>query len=91
MNNPQKPVAPKMIPWKQWLMISLLIWPLSMIVPALLSLVWPLPNAGLMQIIWKGINAFLIVGTLVFLLLPRLVPILSPWLFTRNCTKNSGE
>ena len=87
--SPSSSHAPKMVPWKQWLMISLIIWPLSICIPMLTSLILPPPDGLLLQMLWKGGNIFLIVGMVVFIILPRIIPVLSPWLFKHPTQKES--
>jgi antibiotic biosynthesis monooxygenase (ABM) superfamily enzyme len=69
-------------PWKQWLVTTSLIWPLTMIVPAVLSPVFKaVPALGAF-----GLSHLLVAATIValvtWLLMPPYVKRVSRWLFT---------
>jgi antibiotic biosynthesis monooxygenase (ABM) superfamily enzyme len=69
-------------PWKQWLVTTSLIWPLTMIVPAALSPVFQaVPALGAF-----GVSHLIVASTIValvtWLLMPPYVKRVSTWLFT---------
>lgn len=67
--------------WKQWLITTMVIWPLTVVVPLLLS---PLFNALPALDNW-GIRHGLVVATVValvvYLIMPRVVRLVASWLF----------
>lgn len=67
--------------WKQWLITTAVIWPLTMIVPAIYQ---PLFEHVPLLAVWgvrHGIVAATIVALVVYLIMPRLVRAVSGWLF----------
>lgn len=69
--------------WKQWLVTTSVIWPLTILVPwamgPLFDTAPALQHFGLKQ----GILAAIIVGLVVYVVMPRYVRLLSPWFFRR--------
>jgi antibiotic biosynthesis monooxygenase (ABM) superfamily enzyme len=68
-------------PWKQWLVTTSLIWPLTMIVPVMLKPVFQaVPALGAF-----GLSHLIVASTIValvtWLLMPPYVKRVSPWLF----------
>lgn len=73
----------KPAPWKQWLITTSVIWPLTMLIPPLFQpLFAALPVLGTWGIS-HGIIAATIVALVVFLIMPRYVHAVSGWLFRR--------
>jgi antibiotic biosynthesis monooxygenase (ABM) superfamily enzyme len=69
------------LPWKQWLVTTSVIWPLTMFVPPLFN---PLFAAVPVLEVWgisHGIIAAAIVALVVFLIMPRYVRAISGWLY----------
>jgi len=67
--------------WKQWLITTAVIWPLTMIVPAIYQ---PLFEQVPLLAMWgvrHGIVAATIVVLVVYLIMPRVVRAVSGWLF----------
>ncbi|WP_165856821.1 antibiotic biosynthesis monooxygenase [Marinobacter sp. JSM 1782161] len=67
--------------WKQWLVTTAVIWPLTMVVP----LLWQPVFEALPTLSTWGIRHGLIAGTIValvvYLVMPRVVRLVAPWLF----------
>ncbi len=79
--TPPSPAQKKPAPWKQWLITTSVIWPLTMLIPPLFK---PLFAAVPVLATWgisHGIIAATIVALVVFLIMPRYVHIVSRWLF----------
>ena len=77
LNSP----APHPVRWKQWLLTTLVICLLTMLIPPLLQLLFDaMPLLGLWGI-RHLLSAGIIVGLVVYLVMPRLVPLLAGWLF----------
>jgi antibiotic biosynthesis monooxygenase (ABM) superfamily enzyme len=79
--TPPSPALRKPAAWKQWLITTSVIWPLSMLVPPLFQ---PLFDAVPWLGHWgisQGIVAASIVGLVVFLIMPRYVQAVAHWLF----------
>ncbi|NIC05941.1 antibiotic biosynthesis monooxygenase [Billgrantia bachuensis] len=79
--TPPTPASRQPTRWKQWLVTTAVIWPLTMIVP----LLW-LPLFGLLPALdtWgirHGLVAATIVGLVVYVIMPRVVKLVAPWLF----------
>ncbi|WP_346298659.1 antibiotic biosynthesis monooxygenase, partial [Halomonas sp. BM-2019] len=79
--TPPTPVSKQPTRWKQWLVTTAVIWPLTIIVP----LLW-LPLFGLLPALdtWgirHGLVAATIVGLVVYVIMPRVVKLVAPWLF----------
>lgn len=67
--------------WKQWLITTAVIWPLTIIVPALYQ---PLFNIIPAISVWgvrHGIIAATIVALVVYVIMPRVVRLVASWLF----------
>lgn len=67
--------------WKQWLITTAVIWPLTIIVPVLYQ---PLFNIIPAISVWgvrHGIVAATIVALVVYLIMPRVVRLVAGWLF----------
>ncbi|SEA77415.1 antibiotic biosynthesis monooxygenase [Alkalimonas amylolytica] len=73
--------APHPVRWKQWLVTTLVICGLTMLVPPVLQQLFSqVPVLG----VWglrHLLSAAMIVGLVVYLIMPRLVPLLAGWLF----------
>lgn len=81
--TPPSPAQKKPAPWKQWLITTSVIWPLTMLIPPLFQpLFAALPVLGTLGIS-HGIIAATIVALVVFLIMPRYVHAVSGWLFRR--------
>lgn len=79
--TPPSPAQKKPAPWKQWVITTSVIWPLTMLIPALLKpLFAAVPVLGSWGIS-HGIIAATIVALVVFLIMPRYVRLVSRWLF----------
>lgn len=73
--------SPHPVRWKQWLITTLVICLLTMLIPPLLQLLFTaIPLLGLWGI-RHLLTAGIIVGLVVYLVMPRLVPLLAGWLF----------
>lgn len=76
---PQKPPA-----WKQWLITTSVIWPLSMVVPfAFDPLFHALPALGTYGVA-HGIQAAAVIALVVWLIMPPYTRLLHGWLFART-------
>jgi antibiotic biosynthesis monooxygenase (ABM) superfamily enzyme len=80
--TPPAGVPRKARPWKQWLVTTSLIWPLTMAVPAMLSPVFQaVPALGTF-----GVSHLIVAATIValvtWILMPPYVRCVSSWLFT---------
>ena len=81
--TPPSPAQKKPAPWKQWLITTSVIWPLTMLIPPLFKpLFAAVPVLGSWGIS-HGIIAATIVALVVFLIMPRYVHAVSRWLFER--------
>jgi|APMI01.1.fsa_nt_gi uncharacterized protein len=79
--TPPSPAQKKPAPWKQWLITTSVIWPLTMLIPPLFKpLFAALPVLGGWGIS-HGIIAATIVALVVFVIMPRYVRAVSRWLF----------
>jgi hypothetical protein len=79
--TPPFPAQKKPAPWKQWLITTSVIWPLTMLIPPLFTPVFAaVPVLGAWGIS-HGIVAATIVALVVFLIMPRYVRLVSRWLF----------
>ena len=79
--TPPTPVQKRPSAWKQWIITTSVIWPLTMFVPVLYK---PLFNAVPLLNHWgisHGIIAATVVALVVFLIMPRYVRAVSGWLF----------
>lgn len=67
--------------WKQWLITTSVIWPLTMVVPLLYQ---PLFNALPLLGSWgirHGVIAATVVGLVVYVIMPRVVRMVASWMF----------
>lgn len=79
--TPPSPAQKKPAPWKQWLITTSVIWPLTMLIPPLFKPLFAVvPVLGSWGIS-HGIIAATIVALVVFLIMPRYVRAVSHWLF----------
>lgn len=79
--TPSSPAQKKPAPWKQWLITTSVIWPLTMLIPPLFKpLFAAVPLLGTWGIS-HGIIAATIVALVVFVIMPRYVQAVSRWLF----------
>ncbi len=79
--TPSSPAQKRPAPWKQWLITTSVIWPLTMLIPPLFKpLFAAVPVLGSWGIS-HGIIAATIVALVVFLIMPRYVRAVSRWLF----------
>lgn len=67
--------------WKQWLVTTAVIWPLTMLIPLLWQPLFSLsPTLGAWGL-RHGLIAAAIVALMVYAVMPRVTRILAPWLF----------
>lgn len=79
--TPPTPAQKQAPGWKQWLITTSVIWPLTMLVPPLFNpLFAAVPLLGRWGVS-HGIIAATIVALVVFLIMPRYVRAVSSWLF----------
>lgn len=79
--TPPAPAKKQPAPWKQWLITTSVIWPLTMLVPPLFKpLFAAVPALGAWGVS-HGLIAASIVALVVFLIMPRYVKLVSGWLF----------
>ncbi len=79
--TPQFAISRPVPGWKQWLVTSSVIWPLTMFVPLLFNPLFKrLPILGTWGI-QQGILALAIVAIVVFVVMPRYVRLLGKWLY----------
>lgn len=79
--TPPSPASKKPAAWKQWLITTSVIWPLTLVVPALFKPLFQIaPVLGYWGIS-HGIIAATIVALVVFYIMPRYVRAVSGWLF----------
>lgn len=79
--TPPTPASKQPTRWKQWLVTTSVIWPLTIVVP----LLWQ-PLFGLLPLLgtWgirHGLVAATIVALVVYVIMPRVVKLVAPWLF----------
>jgi len=67
--------------WKQWLVTTLVIWPLSILVPMALKPIFALAPAAIHPLLQAGLITTAIVGLVIYVVMPHVVRILSPWFF----------
>lgn len=67
--------------WKQWLITTSVIWPLTMLVPALYQPLFDRVPEISMWGVRHGIVAATIVALVVYLIMPRVVRLVASWLF----------
>lgn len=78
---PSTPASKQPTRWKQWLVTTAVIWPLTILVP----LLW-LPVFDLLPLLdtWgirHGLVAATIVALVIYLIMPRVVRLIAPWMF----------
>ena len=79
--TPESPAQRRPVRWKQWLITTSVIWPLTMIVPAAFSPLFAhFPVFGKWGI-GQGIVAATIVALVVYVIMPAYVKAVSGWLF----------
>lgn len=82
--TPPSPAQKKPSAWKQWLITTSVIWPLTMLIPPLFKpLFAAVPVLGYWGIS-HGIIAATIVALVVFVIMPRYVHAVSGWLFRHS-------
>lgn len=67
--------------WKQWLITTAVIWPLTLLVPLLLQ---PLLNYlpwDVNSVVRQGVVVAIVVALVVYLIMPRVVALVAKWLF----------
>jgi len=79
--TPPTPTSKQPTRWKQWLITTAVIWPLTMLVPYVLSPLFRLVPALDTWGIRHGLVAATIVGLVVYVIMPRVVRMVSKWLF----------
>jgi uncharacterized protein len=67
--------------WKQWLLTTAVIWPLTMLVPALLQPLYEHFSFSLSPILRQGLVVGIVVASVVYIIMPRLVRLTASWLF----------
>lgn len=78
--QPINPHQPTPVRWKQWLLTTLVIWLLTMIVPPVLAYLFAaMPVLGLWGV-RHAVTAGVIVGLVIYVVMPRLAKILAVWL-----------
>ena len=74
---------PQALRWKQWLVTTSVIWPLTLLVPWLLDpLFAAVPWLGLYGF-RQGVVAAVVVALVVFVVMPRYVRLIAGWLYSR--------
>lgn len=76
--TPAAAAAPR---WKQWLVTTSVIWPLTLLVPPLLLPLFKLSPLPLGRVLEHGVAAGIIVALVVFFIMPRYTRLLAPWLY----------
>jgi antibiotic biosynthesis monooxygenase (ABM) superfamily enzyme len=78
---PSAPANTQPVRWKQWMVTTAVIWPLTILVP----LLWlPIFNQLPWLATWgirHGIVAASVVGLVVYVVMPRVVRLVAPWMF----------
>ena len=78
--QPINPHQPTPIRWKQWALTTLVIWGLTLTVPPILAYLFAaIPVLGFWGV-RHGVTAGVIVGLVIYVVMPRLAKILSAWL-----------
>ncbi|WP_340677584.1 antibiotic biosynthesis monooxygenase [Paraglaciecola sp.] len=67
--------------WKQWLITTVVIWPLTMLVPLLLQPVFNNLPFSINAILHQGVVVAIVVALVVYVIMPRLVKLVASWLF----------
>ncbi len=79
--TPNEPVQRHAQGWKQWLVTTSVIWPLTVVVPLLLAPLFDaVPSLGLFGV-RQGIVAAVVVALAVFVIMPRYVRAIAGWLY----------
>lgn len=79
--TPEAPGQRHPVRWKQWLVTTSVIWPLTLVVPpALEPLFQAVPFSGQWGVS-QGIVAAIIVAVVIYLIMPPYVKLLTGWLF----------
>lgn len=82
--EPLNSVTPHPVRWKQWLVTTTVICILTMLIPPVLQLIFdwlPLPGYWGIR---HFVSAAVIVWLVIYLVMPRLVPLLAGWLFQQR-------
>lgn len=69
--------------WKQWLLTTAVIWPLTMLVPELLQALDGIFSLSAHPILRQGVVVAIVVGLVVYLIMPKLVSMTAGWLFAK--------
>jgi len=67
--------------WKQWLLTTMVIWPLTILMPMALKPIFALVPVAIHPLIQGGLVVMSIVGLVIYVVMPNVVRILSPWFF----------
>lgn len=67
--------------WKQWLVTTSVIWPLTLLVPLLLVPLFQLSPLPLGRVLEHGVSAGIMVALVVFVIMPRYTRLLARWLY----------
>ena len=67
--------------WKQWLLTTSVIWPLTMLIPLLLQPFYGVLAFSFHPILRQGLTVAIVVGLVVYLIIPKLVQLSASWLF----------
>lgn len=67
--------------WKQWLLTTAIIWPLTLVVPMLLQPLLSSLSLSLPMLLRQGLVVSIVVALVVYLIMPRVVKLVAPWLF----------
>lgn len=79
--TPAAPHLPQARRWKQWLVTTAVIWPLTLLVPFLLEPAFTIvPGLG-MPVVREAIGTAVIVALVVFLIMPPVARALAGWLY----------
>jgi len=74
---------PQALRWKQWLVTTAVIWPLTLLVPLLLGPVFDaVPWLGVFGL-RQGVVAAVVVALVVFVVMPRYVRLIADWLYSQ--------
>lgn len=78
---PGVPANKQPVRWKQWLVTTSVIWPLTLLVPFLLTPLFTLLPWLSSWGIRHGIVAACVVGLVVYVVMPRVVRLVAAWMF----------
>ncbi|MEG3081124.1 antibiotic biosynthesis monooxygenase [Halomonas sp. 5021] len=78
---PSAPTNKQPVRWKQWLVTTSVIWPLTLLVPVLLTPLFALLPWLSAWGIRHGIVAASVVGLVIYVVMPRVVRLVAPWMF----------